>query len=140
MTFIEAIKTCLFDKYATFKGRATRSEFWWFLLTMLPFEMLVRVLVEVLRDGDLVKILLVDGGLNPWLFSSLFMLITLVCILTIIPMVAVTVRRLHDINKSGYWYFLIPVVPVVGSIVVLLLCLKKTYPIDNQYGPVPENK
>jgi uncharacterized membrane protein YhaH (DUF805 family) len=129
---MEAIKTCLFDKYATFEGRATRSEFWWFHLIAFPIFILIQDLVEILPYSHL------GFPYRSGLFS-LFMLIPLLFIF-IIPVIAVTVRRLHDINKSGKWYILKPLVPVVGIIVVLLLCLQKTYPIDNQYGPVPENK
>jgi uncharacterized membrane protein YhaH (DUF805 family) len=112
MEFMEAVKTCLFDKYATFEGRATRSEYWWFLLFCF-----ISGTLAVLIDPIV------------WLIFSLLILI---------PSIACQVRRLHDINKSGCYLF-IRLVPLVGGIILFIWYLKKSYPEDNKYGSVQQN-
>ena len=91
MTFVESISTC-FNKYATFEGRATRSEYWWFVL----FTWLVS---------------LATGMVNETL-SGLFSLAVL------LPSLAVGARRLHDIDKSG-WFLLLWLIPIIGWLVLL---------------------
>lgn len=93
MTFVESIQTC-FSKYVEFNGRAKRSEFWWFVL----FTFL----------GSLVT-----GALHEYL-SALFSLVVL------LPSLAVAARRLHDIDKSG-WFLLLYLIPFIGWIVLLVL-------------------
>ncbi len=88
MTFGESIRTC-FSKYATFSGRASRSEYWWFFL----FNFLVSLGCGMISDT----------------LSGLFSLAVL------LPSLAVGVRRLHDIDKSG-WFLLVWLIPVVGWI------------------------
>lgn len=106
MTFVESIRVC-FEKYATFTGRASRPEFWWFVLFL--------VLVSV-----------ASGMVSDWI-SLAFSLATLV------PAVAVTARRLHDVDKSG-WMQLIGLIPIVGWILVIVWCCQVgTEP--NRYGP-----
>jgi len=91
MTFGASISTC-FAKYGNFKGRASKSEFWWWML----FAFLAS---------------LVLGLISPRL-SSLFSLATL------LPSLAVSARRLHDIGRSGWWQ-LIALIPLVGLIVLI---------------------
>jgi uncharacterized membrane protein YhaH (DUF805 family) len=91
MTFTESIKTC-FSKYADFNGRASRSEYWWFVL----FIVLVGLASSVISD----------------VISLLFYLATLV------PSIAAAARRLHDTNRSG-WFQLIALIPIIGWLVVL---------------------
>ena len=88
MNFKNAIKTCLKDKYANFKGRASRSEFWFFYL--------------FLAIGYGISISTIFISIK--LFIGTFSIFVLAMI---IPGIAVTVRRLHDINKSG-WFILLP--------------------------------
>ena len=97
MTFIEAVKTC-FSKYAVFSGRARRSEYWWFTLfcvicmivCFLPFLALVGV-EKAVDAGEGTASTIVLGILG------------LVMLLILIPSIAVQVRRLHDIGRSGWW-------------------------------------
>ncbi|WP_423907506.1 DUF805 domain-containing protein [Candidatus Spongiihabitans sp.] len=90
MNFAQSIKTC-FSKYATFTGRASRSEFWWFIL----FLALVNALASVLECYALDQCDISDGVLSwLWIFA------------TMLPSLAVGVRRLHDIGVSGWWQLL----------------------------------
>lgn len=89
-TFIEAIKVC-FAKYTTFKGRASRSECWWFLLFIFLVDLAVFVACEYLLDNHV---------LSDSFFSQVWAL------LVILPAFAVGTRRLHDIGRSGWWQLL----------------------------------
>ena len=97
MTFVESISTC-FNKYATFDGRATRSEYWWFVL----FTWLVSLGLGLVHD----------------LLPSLFSLAVL------LPSLAVGARRLHDIDKSG-WFQLLWLIPVIGWIIMIYLLVQE---------------
>ena len=103
MGFGQAIATC-FRKYAVFRGRASRSEYWFFVL----FEILVYI---VLMIADIIAF---RGSMN--VFS------TLASLVLFLPALAVLVRRLHDTDRSAWW-ILIPFVPIIGSIwLIVLLC------------------
>ena len=91
MTFGESIKTC-FSKYADFSGRASRSEYWWWFL----FVVLVSAATGIISDK----------------LTAVFSLVVL------LPGIAVSVRRLHDIDKSG-WFLLLNFIPVIGWIILL---------------------
>ena len=119
MTFSQAVQTC-FSKYATFSGRARRSEFWYFVL----FNMLVSFVLGII--GRLI------GGEN--LQSTLSGLWSLAIL---IPCLAVWWRRLHDIGKSGAWWFL-GLIPLVGWIILLVWACQDSKPGENQYGPNPK--
>ncbi len=103
-------------KYATFTGRATRAEFWYFIL----FNTIVSFILAIL-DGIF--------GTNG-VFYGIYVLAVL------IPTLAVEVRRLHDIGKSGWW-LLISIVPIIGFIVLIVWFAtdSKEY---NKYGPNPK--
>lgn len=101
MDFTTAVKTC-FNKYVTFEGRAPRSEFWYFFLFMLLGNVVLGILDVVLFPS-------MEWG--P--LSSIFGLVTL------LPSIAVATRRLHDIDKSGWWQ-LINFIPLIGWIVFLI--------------------
>jgi len=103
--------------YAGFEGRARRTEFWVFLLFNLIFSALIMLLDRIMWTYSFI------GGLY-----SLFVLI---------PTLAVTFRRLHDINKSGF-YILLFLIPVIGQIWLLILFLKEGDAGDNQYGSDPK--
>jgi len=92
MTFSESIRTC-FSKFATFDGRASRSEFWWFFL----FSWLCAVVTGLVSET----------------LSGLFSLIVL------LPSLSVGARRLHDTDRSG-WFLLLWLIPLVGWILVLV--------------------
>lgn len=118
-TFGQAVKR-FFAKYSTFSGRASRSEFWWVAL----FEILLNAVFVVL----LIVVLLTTGeqtetgvrGTGPEIV--VLVIWGIVALALIIPHIAITVRRLHDGNFSG-WLYLLNLIPSVGSIIVLVLTL-----------------
>ena len=112
MTFTEAIRVVL-SKYATFSGRAQRSEYWWFAL----FAWLVTIAA-----------LIVDGILD-----TTYLVQVLAVLALLLPSIAVTIRRLHDTGRSGWWY-LIGFIPLVGGIVLLVFMVQDSEG-DNRYGP-----
>ncbi|MBQ7255137.1 MAG: DUF805 domain-containing protein [Oscillospiraceae bacterium] len=119
MTFVEAVKS-VFTKYATFSGRARRSEYWYFFL----FNCIVSALI-----GAIGAAIGGEGSANP--LSSIWSLAVL------IPTLAVSWRRLHDIGKAGGFWFL-NFIPLVGQIILLVWFCKDSQPEDNQYGPNPK--
>lgn len=121
MTFIEAIRTC-YSKYAVFAGRATRSEYWYFVLFGAIVSIAYQVVFSSFLTGN--QMGMIAGGV------VMFFLFTL-------PTIAVSVRRLHDIGRSGWW-LLIVLVPLIGWILVIYWhCMKSTG--DNIYGSGPTN-
>lgn len=117
MKFTESVKT-VYSKYATFSGRATRSEYWWFVL-FLYATILCVVLLGVATGID-----------KPFLA-----LIGIFVALSFIPIVALRVRRLHDIGKSGWWIFL-GFVPYIGEIILFIFSVMGSDG-ENEYGPDP---
>ncbi len=124
-----------FKKYTDFDGRASRREYWLFLL----FYAIVSILVILTRIPFFITSLVTripsPVSLLP-LFNALGLLSLLVLVASIIPFMAVTIRRLHDIDRTGYWYF-IRCVPLIGDIWFLILTLRAGYPDANQWGPNP---
>lgn len=119
MTFSQAIPT-VFRKYATFNGRADRSEYWWFALGCF----IVNVVLNTLFSLTGIKLF--------YFLDAVFGLAVLV------PSLAVCVRRLHDVNKSGWWIF-ISLIPLVGWVWIIWLLATPSYPETNEYGPVPQD-
>ncbi|WP_395634325.1 DUF805 domain-containing protein [Flavobacterium sp.] len=116
-------KKVVFENYANFNGRARRSEYWYFAL--MNFIVLV---VAAILDSTL--------GLNfsPLPYGYLYLVVALG---TFIPGLAVAVRRLHDVGKSGWFYF-IALIPIIGAIWLLVLFFTEGNQGENQYGPDPK--
>lgn len=116
--YLQALK-----QYAVFKGRARRKEYWFFAL----FNLIVSVVLTVVdyMTGSL------DPELGVGLLSGIYSLAIL------IPSLAVTVRRLHDTDRTGWWV-LIAFIPFIGAIVLLVFMLLDSKPGDNRYGPNPK--
>jgi uncharacterized membrane protein YhaH (DUF805 family) len=114
MGFGEAVGSC-FSNYAKFRGRAPRSEYWYFVL----FQALVNLVVGVIAARI---------GSN--------MLSGLVELALLLPALAVGVRRLHDIDRSGWW-LLFGAVPVIGWLFVLIWACTKGTLGPNRFGPDP---
>jgi uncharacterized membrane protein YhaH (DUF805 family) len=110
-------------QYAVFRGRARRKEYWFFLLFNLIASLVFTVIDYM--TGSL------DPELGMGLLSGLYSLAILV------PSLAVTVRRLHDTDRTGWW-LLIGMIPLIGAIVLLVFMLLDSQPGDNQYGAHPK--
>ena len=114
MNFTESVKTC-FSKYADFKGRAVRSEYWWFIL----FTVLVSIGFNILSIPESLTMI---GTILGAVFS----------LATLIPSLAAGVRRLHDTNRSGWW-MLLNFIPIIGWIVIIVWMATEGSPEANQY-------
>ena len=129
MGFMDALTTVFRNKYATFSGRASRSEYWWAYLGYV-------VIATVLQIFALVGgIALIDAG-ELALLPGLIALGGIVAM--IIPTIAVSVRRMHDTGKSG-WMLLILIIPCIGFILWIVWMVEDGQAHDNAYGPVPTN-
>ena len=127
MFFVEAIKNC-FTNYANFKGRASRTEYWYFVLFNMIFAITAMIIDNVL--GTTFK--MGYGVSLP--YGYIYLLYILV---VMIPGLAVAVRRLHDVGKSG-WFFLIALIPIIGSIWLLVLLATDSIHGENKYGANPK--
>jgi uncharacterized membrane protein YhaH (DUF805 family) len=110
-------------KYATFEGRARRKEFWFFALFNFLAIVLLALIDAVLGTFS------EEAGIG--LLSGIYGLAI------IIPSIAVTVRRLHDTDRSGWW-FLLSFVPLIGGLVLLVFEVLDSTPGANRYGPNPK--
>lgn len=115
--FIDAFKLVVIQNYANFEGRLGRGAFWRFILVNLVVSVVLAVLAQ--QFGVVVWLAYVAWGLG-----------------LIVPSIAATVRRLHDTNKTG-WLVLVGLIPVVGTIVLIVLCAAQGDAQANDYGPVP---
>lgn len=129
MTFQESIKTCL-GKYATFSGRASRSEYWYFFL----FQLIVLVAANLL-DGMLGTRSTFAGQGSVYIHSYGY-IYSLCGLLLLLPSLAASVRRLHDRDKSGWW-LLITLLPLIGGIIFLVWIVQKGTDGQNRFGPDP---
>lgn len=117
--FIKSLK-----QYADFKGRARRKEYWMFIL----FGVIIGVVLTLIE--------IMTGTFNYFVnFGPLSALFSLVIF---IPNLAVSVRRLHDIGKSG-WMILIILIPIIGAIWLFILMIRDSEPGQNKYGENPKN-
>ena len=118
--------TKVLRQFADFNGRARRMEYWMFTL--------VNIIITF-------SFLMMDNrmGLSIFEFDGIaYGYLTLLYSLAVfIPSLAVTVRRLHDIGKSGWWY-LVGLIPFIGGIWLLFLLVKDGLPQENEYGPNPK--
>ncbi|MFD2172692.1 DUF805 domain-containing protein [Rhodobacter lacus] len=132
MDFFTAIKTC-FRNYAGFRGRAPRSEFWWFgLFFFIGSALLAMIETRFLGFGAVER---VPGG---WAWQSNGGPLTgLFALGMVVPLLAVAVRRLHDLGKSGWW-LLISLVPFFGTLVLLYFYVQPSQPGPNAFGPAPD--
>ena len=122
MNMKEAVVSA-FSKYANFKGRARRSEYWYFVL----FNFLVNLGFNMMNT-------IFEESFLGVIFAGLSFVYGLA---VLVPNLAVTWRRLHDIGKGGGWYF-ICLVPIVGGILLLIWTCRDSQPGDNRFGPNPK--
>jgi len=118
MNFQQSIEKC-FKNYANFNGRATRSEYWWFIL----FGVLVSI-------GTSIIDFIFDPTGNFVLFNAIATLAL------IIPQLSAGCRRLHDTGKSGWLQLLY--LTIIGGIVVLVWLATETTKKKNHFGPIPK--
>jgi uncharacterized membrane protein YhaH (DUF805 family) len=110
-------------QYAVFSGRARRTEFWMFALFNFIFAMIASIIDTAIGS----KLGILQFGIFYLIYS----------LAVLIPGLAVSVRRLHDIGKSG-WMVLINLIPLIGLIWFIVLTVKDSQPGENQYGPNPK--
>lgn len=116
--YIKCIKN-----YANFSGRARRKEYWMFLL----FNIFI-----------IITLSLISAALGKLLNSETpIFIVVLYTLFIIVPHLAVVVRRLHDINKSGVYWF-VKFIPIAGPIWLLILLVEDSWDGNNQYGPNPK--
>ena len=141
MTFGESINVCLRKKYASFSGRATRSEFWWFTLFIAIVNFVINFVGTIATGASLAATFNPDslselgGGLLGSVGVIIFAIIgIIVWLYFLLPSLSVTVRRLHDTGRSGWWWW-ISLIPLVGPIILFVFMLLASEPNDNEYGP-----
>jgi len=115
MDFVSAIKSG-FTHYVTFSGRASRSEFWYWTLFAVLVTMAAQIADNALFD-------------NPGLFGPL------VSLALFLPGLAVGIRRLHDIGRTGWWVLI--ALTIIGIIVLIVWACQKSDTGPNAYGPEP---
>jgi len=140
MSFPQAVRSVL-TKYVGFSGRARRSEYWWFSLftnivaVVVAFcAIFVAIVTTSLAAGPATSDAQVTPGIAPFLAMGITDLVLLTMFL---PALAVAVRRLHDTNRSG-WFYLISLVPIVGGIVLLVFMCEDSGRGPNRYGSSPK--
>jgi uncharacterized membrane protein YhaH (DUF805 family) len=112
--------TDAFKKYAEFSGRATRTQYWMFVLWNLVVSIVIGILAPLIFSENIANII-----------GYLYLLAV------IIPSLAILARRLHDIDRSGWW-ILIGFVPLIGAIVLIIFAVLDSTPGTNSYGPNPK--
>jgi uncharacterized membrane protein YhaH (DUF805 family) len=127
MSFTESVRTVL-SKYATFSGRAPRSEFWWWWL----FVVVVSVVLSLIDSAIGLSI----SDAKVWGVEVTGLLTLIFALAVLIPGIAVTFRRLHDTGRSGWWW-LLSLLCGIGALIVFIMCLMDSGP-DNEYGPNPK--
>ena len=136
VSFGQAISRA-FSKYCCFTGRASRSEFWWFVL----FNFLVSMVLSIpagftagINIADAIKSGATEvptSGMSAWsIISYIWSLIIL------LPSMGLLWRRLHDTGRSG-WNWCWGLLPVIGWIILLVYECQQSQPVENKYGPVP---
>jgi uncharacterized membrane protein YhaH (DUF805 family) len=111
-------------RYAEFTGRSRRKEYWLFLLLAIGISIVASILDSILGMGSMIA-----GTYGP--------LRVLVGLALVVPWLAVSIRRLHDSDRSGWW-LLIGVVPIVGGIIVLVLMALEGTRGANRFGADPK--
>ena len=118
MSIIDAVKNVLVNNYAGFEGRASRSEYWWFFLT-------IQFLIFI-------PLGMIDGVLFGWEYDDPMWISNIFNLAIILPSLAVGVRRIHDHGKSGWW--------ILMPFYNLYLFIAEGEAMPNAYGPVPTNQ
>lgn len=138
MKMSEAVRICYREKYVTFSGRASRSEYWWFFLAYMLVILVLAGLGVALSIGQM------SAGTDPSIISVLLWgLAGLFVLGSLLPLISVTVRRFHDVNLSGWWYLasiLIGMIPFVGwlaTIAAIVVTVLRGTDGPNKFGADP---
>ena len=120
-------------KYCKFNGRARRSEFWYFKLMLFFINSLYLLIASIIitivkkkEEGD--------KEINIYENKVVVIIWSVIDCIFVLPSIGVSVRRLHDIGRSGYYYFL-NLIPVIGTLILLYFYLQDSFPDSNEYGP-----
>ncbi|GAA2576004.1 DUF805 domain-containing protein [Microbacterium binotii] len=131
-----------FLKYATFSGRASRSEFWWWVLTNalvgLGFQLVSSAVGEPLTFSAWPAPYLVWNGAqsDAGVTTAIGAIAALYSLLTLLPGLALTWRRLHDVDRSGLWFFIV-LIPLIGVIVLLVFTTGRSRPAGARFDRYP---
>lgn len=145
MSFIESIKTVL-SNYAVFNGRARRSEYWWYALAVTIVSTILFVVLVAPGYGAYLTSLAEYSTAGdpaapvPTMPGSLvagYAIMSIFNLALLLPGLGVTVRRLHDTDRSGFWIFF-ALVPIVGPIMLIVWEATAGTPGPNQFGPDPK--
>jgi uncharacterized membrane protein YhaH (DUF805 family) len=128
MGFTEAIRAG-FDNYVNFNGRASRPAYWWWVLFGVLVTLVTRVL-DGLIGSNIVSTNQFGTEVSTGIITSLAGLALL------LPSISVLVRRLHDTDRSGWWYWIV-LIPILGWLVLLFFLVSAGTPTANRYGPPP---
>jgi uncharacterized membrane protein YhaH (DUF805 family) len=123
---MDAVKS-VYDNYANFGGRARRSEYWWFALFLFLVDLVAMLLAAFTTRAS---------GMNE-IGTAILLALILFSLASIIPALAVAVRRMHDTNRSGWW-LLLYLLPIIGSIILLIWKCTSGTPGPNTYGADPK--
>ncbi len=116
---ISAVKYVVSNNYANFKGRASRSEYWYYNLATILLSMIINLVTKAI-------------GVEAF-FGEIG---AIVYLLLLAPSISVAVRRLHDTGHSG-WCYLVGMIPLIGNLWLLYLLVKNSEKKDNFYGAYP---
>ncbi|WP_039018743.1 DUF805 domain-containing protein [Halocynthiibacter namhaensis] len=133
MTFGQSVKS-VYSKYVTFSGRAPRSEYWWFMLFFNIIYLGLYAVMMVVTFTLYASNPTGSPSMAPIILSS--SLLTVFVLGSLLPSISVMVRRLHDVNRSGWWYW-IALVPLVGIILLLVWFCTKGTDGPNDFGSDP---
>ena len=129
MGFCQSVKRVMCSNYANFSGRARRSEFWYFFLFIFLMLFLVYLIgINIMPNTE-------SGIIQT--IGLMYGLILLIFFITFIPYLAVCVRRLHDIGRSGCYIF-VSLIPFIGYFILLYFMTLDSDPSPNEYGPSPK--
>ena len=134
------------NRYAQFSGRASRSEFWFFVLFNLIVSIIFAILDSVLGTGYTYEVTTntlataTTEAASVNVTQTIGYLQSLYGLAVLIPSIAVSIRRLHDIGKSGWWILLsvIPLVNIIGVFVLIYFYVQDSQPGENEYGSNPK--
>ena len=127
----------MFKNYANFKGRSRRRDYWYaslanFLIFMIAYAFFAPAILDMQNTGE-------PTTLSAMLMGVSSVAIVIYSIAIIIPGLALTVRRLHDTGKSG-WFLFLGLIPYIGGIVLFVFMVSNSQTGENKYGPNPKDE